>query len=270
MQGNLGNFSFPQLVPGSTQGNYGEIAIGPTGQVVLTYQTPTDSAGSSAIFTSVNPTGINGTFQNPTVAAFTNIGGLDLLPPQMHYRVDAEAGLAYDLSGGPHNGRLYMVYLESTTIKSGDTFVKVQFSDDNGTTWSAPQNVNDNTVLSAQMMPQDRGRPGHRARRRLVLQRANDPGFGPGDRDGHANDDVEMFVTVSTDSGATSRPTCTSAAGPRSLRSRASTTIATSATIRAWPSTTTSCSRPGPTTVLRWSPTPTRTTSTSRPRGSPS
>ena len=85
----------------STVGNFGDIAIGPTGEVMVTYQ---------------NPTGEQGPANDPRAhrrrrarrrrvrrrgdSDATNVGGFDFLPAQPQRSVDAEAGLAWDRSGG--------------------------------------------------------------------------------------------------------------------------------------------------------------------------
>ena len=45
----------------------------------------------------------------------------------------AEANLAYDRSGGPRNGRVYMVYTDRPAIDSDDTDIYERYSDDDGT-----------------------------------------------------------------------------------------------------------------------------------------
>src|SRR5207245_4597108 len=64
----------------------------------------------------------------------------------------AEANLAYDLSNGPHRGRLYLVYLNAASPTTDDTDVFVRFSDNNGANFSAPIRVNDVTTGS-QFLP---------------------------------------------------------------------------------------------------------------------
>jgi hypothetical protein len=203
-----------QIIKNSSATNFADVAVGPTGSVVLTFQDGIDLAGAASIFTSVNLLGLGGTFTPATFTAPTKIGGLDTIPPQSVRGIDAEARLAYDLSGGPFNGRLYMVYTDSPTISCGCTSVNLIFSDDNGSTWSSPIKVNDNAVDSANFLPSISVDPvtGHVAV--AFYSGRNDPGFGPGDRDGHANDDVEMFTALSTDGGVTFSPNLQVSSGP--------------------------------------------------------
>ena len=39
-----------------------------------------------------------------------NAGGDDAIPAQPEMKIDSGIGLAYDVSGSAHNGRVYMVY----------------------------------------------------------------------------------------------------------------------------------------------------------------
>ena len=82
-----------------------------------------------------------------TCAAF------DYIPAQPDRSVDAEAGLAFDRSGGPFNGRVYLVYTEETPGASGNTDILLRYSDNQGGTWSQPIRVNDDTTLNSQFNP---------------------------------------------------------------------------------------------------------------------
>ncbi len=132
------------------------------------------------------------------------MGGFDYIPPQSHRSVDAEAGLAYDRTGGTHDGRVYLVYTDETPNESNDTNIYVRFSDTDGATWSSPVRVNDDLGANSQFNPH------------IALDQAtgyiavgfhdsrNDLGLGgAGDTDGIANDDAQYFATVSKDGGAT-------------------------------------------------------------------
>jgi hypothetical protein len=67
--------------------------------------------------------------------------------------VDSEAGLAWDRSGGPHNGRLYFVYTDRPSTSSVDTNIFARFSDDSGAHWSSSVRVNDDTGANSQFLP---------------------------------------------------------------------------------------------------------------------
>src|SRR5262249_50193616 len=60
--------------------------------------------------------------------------------------IDAEGNIAYDRSGGAHNGRVYLVYVDRPSTSSFDTDIFTRFSDDDGTSWSTPVRVNDDAM----------------------------------------------------------------------------------------------------------------------------
>ena len=126
----------------------------------------------------------------------------DFITPQASRSVDAETGLAYDRSGGPHNGRVYLVVTDEFPDESNNTDLYVRFSDDGGQTWSPRVKVNDDRTVNAQFNP------------RMSLDETtgnlavsfydsrNDLGRGgPGDTDGIPNDDAQFFAAASTDGG---------------------------------------------------------------------
>jgi len=208
--GNIGPFSAEQTAPGSAGGNFGDIAIGPAGQVLVTYQIPATGEGPATIFVNLDADGLGaGGFGAATAATTTNVGGFDFIPAQPDRSVDAEAGLAYDVSGGPNTGRVYLVYTEETPDESNDTDVMVRFSTNNGAAWSAPVTVNDDAGTNSQFLPKiavdqatgDVGVSFHDARNDL-----------PGDPDG-PNNDAQLFGSRSTDGGLTFEPNFLVSAG---------------------------------------------------------
>src|SRR5262249_8078752 len=107
-----------------------------------------------------------GGFGARVTAHSTNVGGTASVPPQPGpfnvggRTIDAEANVAYDLSGGVHNGRGYMVYTERTSVPppgNNNTDIFVIYSDNDGTSWSSPVRVNDDpsagTVGATQYLP---------------------------------------------------------------------------------------------------------------------
>jgi hypothetical protein len=203
--GRLGAFHKPERVPGSREGSFGDIVVGPDGQVMVTYQDNIPSEGPSTIFVNLDPDGLGPSGFDPSIpVTSTNVGGFDYIPPQSKRSVDAEAGLAWDRSGGPHTGRVYLMYTDENPNESGDTDVLVRYSDDQGATWTTPVRVNDDTGTNSQFLP------------RIALDQTtgfiavswhdsrNDLGAGgPGDTDGIPDDDAQFFATVSTDGGLT-------------------------------------------------------------------
>jgi len=207
--GRFGSFSAPQSVPTSDgRGNYGDTAVGPDGQVMVTYQDQTTGQGGSRIYTAVDPDGLGPAgFTDPRLLARSRVGGFDYLPVQPNRSVDAEASLAWDRSGGPHSGRVYAIWTQEVKSESDDMDIMFQSSDDNGATWSAAVRLNDDHGTNSQVNPAI-----------AVDQASGDVAFswydarndlgsgGPGDTDGVPNDDVQVWAAYSTDGGATIAP----------------------------------------------------------------
>lgn len=189
----------------SNVGNFGDIAIGPTGEVMVVYQTPTGDQGPSNIIVHTDADGLGaGGFAAGVTVGTTNVGGFDFLPAQPQRSVDSEAGLAWDRTGGANDDRVYLVYTDETPAESNDFDIFVRTSDNDGANWSAPVQVNDDAGTNSQMLP------------RIALDQTNgdvavtfydargDTGGGPSatDIDGTANNDVTLFATWSTNGGA--------------------------------------------------------------------
>ena len=102
------------------------------------------------------------------------------------------------------------------TARSPNTNIYVRYSDDNGQSWSDPLRVNDDSGPNSAFFSKIAVDPvtGHVAV--SWYDARNDPGFGPGDRDGLPNDDVEVFAAVSTDGGVTFSPNVQVSNGPSS------------------------------------------------------
>jgi hypothetical protein len=141
---NVGTFSAPIVLPGSNYGanapgNFGSIAVGPNGQVMANYQNITTIDGPDTINANLDPNGLGSlSFGNAFTITGTNVGGHAPIPAQPNRTIDAESNLAWDRSGGPHNGRVYLVYVDRPDVSSTNTNIYVRYSDNNGATWSAP------------------------------------------------------------------------------------------------------------------------------------
>lgn len=186
-------------------GNFGDIAIGPSGQVTVAYESPSGGQGPASIYTTTDPDGTGpALFTTPTVATTTNVGGFDFIPAQPDRSVDAEAGLVYDRSGDGFGGRLYLVYTEETVNESNDTDILVRSSDNNGSSWSLPVKVNDDGTNRSQFLPkiavdQTTGYVG------VSWEDARlDDGSGPNanDLNGVPNNDANVYAAFSSDNGA--------------------------------------------------------------------
>ncbi len=209
--GQFGSFSAPESVPSPhSNGDYGDTAVGPAGQVMVTYQNATNGQGGTNIYTSVDPDGLgpagfgSGSFAAHSRVAHSHVGGFDYIPAQPDRSVDAEANLAWDRSGGAHNGRVYLIWTQETPNESDNTDIMFQHSDDSGATWSAAAKLNDDHTVNSQYNPA------------IALDQSsgdvavswydtrNDLGTGgSGDTDGIPNDDFQIWATYSTNGGAT-------------------------------------------------------------------
>ena len=203
--GRFGSFSAPQSVPTANgRGDYGDTAVGPTGQVMVAYQDQTNGQGGSRLYAAVDPDGLGPAgFHDPVLLARSRVGGFDYIPAQPDRSVDAEVSLAWDRSGGAHNGRAYAVWTQESPNESDDMDILLQRSDDDGATWTAPTRLNDDHTVNSQFMPA------------IALDQTtgnvavswydcrNDlGGRGPGDTDGIPNDDAQIWATYSTTGGS--------------------------------------------------------------------
>jgi hypothetical protein len=219
-KGSVGSFGSPEEAPSSDGDNFGGIAVGPNGQVMVVYQSAGSGEGPDKIWANVDADGLgSGGFGAQITITDTNVGGFRHIPAQSQRSVDAEGNIAYDLSNGPHRGRVYLVYTDAPSASSDDLNIFLRHSDDNGTTWSAPLRVNDDTGTNSQFFSSIAvdAVTGNVALSWYDCR--NDPGSGAGDTDGKPNDDVEVFATVSTDGGTSVLPNVQVAAGPSTTTS---------------------------------------------------
>ena len=144
--GSVGAFSAAQSPPDSTNGDFGDIVVGPSGQVLVVYQNDNTKEGPDTIQMNLNASGLGGSFGPQSSPTATQVGSFSAIPAQPIRKIDAEAGLAWDRSGGPFQGRVYLIYTDRPNTTSYDTDIYVRYSDDTGTNWSAPMRVNDDPV----------------------------------------------------------------------------------------------------------------------------
>jgi hypothetical protein len=196
-KGQVGSFSEPEELSGSRNGNFGDIAIGPQGQVMVTYQSPIVGRGPSKIFVNVDDDGLGPHGFGPArLVSNTNVGGFRRIAAQPAAKVDAEVGLAYDRSGGAFDGRAYLVYTVALTTSSDNLDVRVRFSDDDGGTWSAAKKVNTDRTKFSQFLP------------RIAVDQTsgniafawydarNDRGRGSGTTNRRVNDDAQLWAVA--------------------------------------------------------------------------
>jgi hypothetical protein len=207
--GQFGSFSAPENVPSpGSNGDYGDTAVGPAGQVMVTYQNAVNGQGGTNIYTAVDPDGLGPSgFGTPTLVTHSHVGGFDFIAAQPDRSIDAEANLAWDRSDGAHNGRVYLVWTQETPNQSDNDDIMLQHSDDNGTTWSPAVKLNDDHTANSQYDPAIALDESSGDVAVSWYDTRNDLGTGgSGDTDGIPNDDFQIWATDSTNGGATFAP----------------------------------------------------------------
>src|SRR5438876_2806161 len=126
----VGSFITPEVVPGTNNCTYGDVAIGPKGEVMQVCTLTESGQGGGKLFVNVDPDGLGSAgFGDRLFVTATHVGGFDFIPPQPDRSVDAEPGLAWDRTTGSHRGRVYLVYTFENQNESDDTDVYVRHSD---------------------------------------------------------------------------------------------------------------------------------------------
>ncbi|HEX4122907.1 MAG TPA: hypothetical protein VH619_20005 [Verrucomicrobiae bacterium] len=146
-------FGPPALIPGSASGGFPDIAIGPTGQVMVAFQNNINASGASKIFVSVNTNtlGTNGFGAAVTVTSDA-LGGLTYIPAQpTGIGICASASVAFDCDPfSPYHGRAYIVY---TALGNNTQIIGFRSSSNNGATWGTEKTVNDDGSINSHFMP---------------------------------------------------------------------------------------------------------------------
>jgi Ca2+-binding RTX toxin-like protein len=201
--GSVGVFTAP--VQYTNLQNYGVPAVGPNGEVVITWQNPHDGQGPGNVLFDRDLNGLVGglTFGADTVITTTNLGGFDVIPATPDRSTFASPYLAYDLSMGPRRGRLYCAYADEVIDESNNSDILVRFSDDNGTNWSQPVRVNDDTGVNSQFFQDISVDPVTGTVYLSWYDARNDIGGGGIDSDGRDNTDVQVFMSASIYVGST-------------------------------------------------------------------
>jgi hypothetical protein len=204
--GLVGTFG-PQEVPssGHKTGDYGDVAIGPTGQVLISYQDPTGGEGPATVYEALDPDGLGPSPMGAgTQVLVSNVGGFDYIPAQNGRSVDIEIKLEYDRTGGVHNGRVYLLWTQEVVPEHNDLDIMVQYSDNDGSTWSTAVRVNDDPGQNSQFNPRMSLDPTTGKLALAWYDCRNDLGdHGHGDTNGRPNDDVMVYGSFSTDGGVT-------------------------------------------------------------------
>jgi hypothetical protein len=194
--GGVRGFAPTQNLTGpNNTGNFTDVAVGPSGEVVVAYQRGGPTGGGQ-IYTAVDADGLGaGGFTTPAQATTTNVGLADDLPAAFPtnpvHNIDTEPRLAWDRSGGTSSGRAYLVYTDEAMDESNDTNIFVRTSTDGGTTWGNAVRVNDDAGTRSQFLPAA-----------AVDQTTGNLAVSWYDaRNDPANTSVQTFATVSTNGG---------------------------------------------------------------------
>ena len=204
--GLVGPFSTPTPVAGTNNCTYGDVAIGPNGQVMEVCTLTESGQGGGKIYVNVDPDGLGpaGFAAHSTFVVDTHVGGFDFIPAQPDRSIDAEPGLAWDRTAGPHRGRVYLVYTLEQKNESDNTDIYVRYSDNDGATWSAGVRVNDDNTSNSQFLPKIALDPTSGNIAVAWYDARNDLGTGgAGDTDGIPNTDAQFWGAFSTDGGQT-------------------------------------------------------------------
>ena len=154
--GGIGQFSAPLILPSSSNGRQPSVAIGPTGQAVASFVSL--SGNNTRIYVTANTNGLASTNWNAAVSVATNnLTWGQSIPAQTNRHLYEDAPLAFDLSNGNHQGRLYMVYTDyPSNGGTTNTDIMLRYSDNNGTTWTSTGNnglVNNDAGTLSQFLP---------------------------------------------------------------------------------------------------------------------
>ena len=173
------------------------ISVGPAGQVVVAYQYATD-IGPSVVYTRTDPDGLGSKpFGPANTQAVTNVGTSTLIAPNDVNGISAGASLAFDYSPDAYTGRLYMAYVTSASANSENTVIDLVYSDNDGTTWSSPTQVNDDSSPNSHFMPSLAVDPVTGSVAVTWYDSRNDNGIvGSGGTDVFADDDVQVYGAV--------------------------------------------------------------------------
>ena len=202
--GQVGSFFGGEVVPNTNNCTYGDISIGPAGQIMQVCTLTESGQGGGKLFVNVDPDGLGpANFGSRIFVADTHVGGFDFITPQPDRSVDAEPGLAWDRTGGAHNGRVYLIYTKEVRNEKSDTDIFLRHSDDGGATWSDAVRVNDDSTTNSQFLPKLSLDPTTGNLAAVWYDSRRDLGLGgSGDTDGIANDDAQFWGAFSTDGGA--------------------------------------------------------------------
>jgi hypothetical protein len=204
--GDARGFGTPRVVPHTRGCTFGDIAVGPGGEVAQVCQRniPGTTPRRSSLRVNVDRDGFGPKgFTDGEVVARTHVSLFEPIRPQRSRTVDAEAGLVWDTAtSSPFRGRLYLIFTDEHPDQSDDTDVWFLRSGNQARTWSSREHIVD--LPGSQFLPRIALDPttGHLA---VGFHDASaDDGLGgAADTDDIANSDAMYSLVFSADGGDT-------------------------------------------------------------------
>ena len=156
--GSVGAWNSATHIPNSLGYGNADIAVGPTGQVAVVFQSlPDTPAAPTDIRMSVNVNGLSQPTAFPSAwsIATSQIASQEFPPAAPHRGVWVVPGLAWDRTGGQYRNRLYLVYTDKSTGGTYNYDIYVKYSLNNGASgsWSAPVKINTDSTTTSQFFP---------------------------------------------------------------------------------------------------------------------
>jgi hypothetical protein len=206
-RGRFGPFIKPQNVPTRMgRGDASGLAIGPHGQVLVTYENIARRS-RSRIFIALDPDGLGPHgFGPPRLLARTRVRyGFDLIPAQPDRGIDAEPELAWDTGPGRYHGRLYAAWTQAAPQNRDNLNVMFAYSGNGGRTWTRATELNDPQTANSQFFQSiavDQATGDVAASWYDCRNAQGQGGHGCRRPDSYA----QLWATYSTDGGATFAP----------------------------------------------------------------
>ncbi len=141
-----GGATFEPPVRVGRSGTFPEPAVGPKGEVYVSWYSGPN------IYVNTSTDG-GQSFGTAVLVSTSSAGFKKSIPANPKRGIFVGPTIEVDRSGGSHNGRVYVAFVDGGTHGHPDYDVFVAYSDDQGATWSTPVRVNDDTGDKSQFLP---------------------------------------------------------------------------------------------------------------------
>lgn len=224
----IGTFSAPAVVPGSANGYFPDVAVGPSNQVMVAYQNNINSSSASSVFVNVNTNVLlNNAFGSAITVTTDAVGGLTYIPAANSADgINAGVGLAWDVDPTSiYYGRVYLAYTAIGSNGLPSMNICTRYSVNNGSAWSAELQVNDDVDNYSHFLPRialdpytgsvalcwcdcrnDTGPSSTQVIGPIITATATNTYTNIFDLDGTPNDDYMIYGTVSLSGGTSYAP----------------------------------------------------------------